>query len=510
VLSFVQQHQDKITGVLSCFDRLIFKGHLPISHAQGMAGFLQRHGKLLKDFKTFAPEQADRIKAHAQTLAEQAGRPYHYLGQKLRQEEFARELAQKDGVTEGLVCVLATLETTPSFAIAYGYGRPQLVRRKRRCLVVYFYYLEPEFGLIHVRLSTWFPLTIQVYFNGHEWLANAMDRAGLRYQRRDNAFTFIEHPERAQALADRLTKKHLRGFLDTLARRVNPLLKDLLKGASYYWVIDQAEFATDVLFRDRAALRDLYPCLLEHALRHFGAEDVLSFLGKKLDGRFRGDVVTDLKKRPLGYRIKHRVGGNWLKMYDKFGQVLRIEVVINQPRAFRIRRWGTRQGQRVLAWLPLNKSVVLLDRYAELSQAAARRYLDALAIVHDPQPTRRLLDRVCDRVPYRGRTCRPLNPLSARDQQLFRAVLRGEHALRGFAAKDVARELGVRRSDDPKVRRRHSARISRLLQLLHAHGLIAKIPNTRRYRATDKGFALMSMAIYLRHDAFPDALKKVA
>lgn len=510
MLSFVQQHQDKITGVLSCFDRLIFKGHLPISHAQGMAGFLQRHGKLLKDFKTFAPEQAARIKAHAEALAKQAGRPYRYLGQKLRQEDLARAIAQEDGVTEGLVCVLATLETTPSFRIAYGCGKPLLLRDKRRCLVLYFYYLDPEFGLLHVRLSTWFPLTIQVYFNGHDWLANAMDRAGLSYQRRDNAFTMLEDPQRAQALAERLTTKSLRGFLDALARRVNPLLRDLLQGLTYYWVIDQAEFATDVLFRDRAALQDLYPRLLEHALRHFGAEDVLSFLGKKLDGRFRGDVVTDLKKRPLGYRLKHRVGGNWLKMYDKFGQVLRIEVVINQPRAFRHRRWGTRQGQRVLAWFPLNKSVTLLGRYAEIAQAAARRYLDALAIVHDPQPTRRLLDRVCDRVRYRERTCRPLNPLSTRDQQLFRAVLRGEHALRGFAAKDVARELGYGRSDDPTVRRRQGARISRLLQLLRAHGLIAKIPNTRRYRATSKGFAFMSMAIYLRHDAFPAVLQSVA
>ena len=100
---------------------------------------------------------------------------------------------------------------------------------------------------------------------------------------------------------------------------------------------------------------------------------------KKLDGRFRGEVVSDLKKRPLGYRIKHRVGGNWLKMYDKFGQVLRIEVVINQPQALRMRRWGTRRGQRVLAWFPLAKSVALLDRYAEISLQAARRYLDALA-----------------------------------------------------------------------------------------------------------------------------------
>jgi len=41
------------------------------------------------------------------------------------------------------------------------------------------------------------------------------------------------------------------------------------------------------------------------------------------------------------------------------------------------------------------------------------------------------------------------------------------------------------------------------LQLLRAHGLIAKLPHTRRYRVTERGFAFMSAAIHLRYRAFP-------
>ena len=70
-------------------------------------------------------------------------------------------------------------------------------------------------------------------------------------------------------------------------------------------------------------------------------------------------------------------------MYDKFGQILRVEVVINRPYLFRVLRWGTRQGRRIRAWFPMAKKVANLRRYAEISRAAAGRYLDALAVVAD-------------------------------------------------------------------------------------------------------------------------------
>src|SRR6202011_1984472 len=113
------------------------------------------------------------------------------------------------------------------------------------------------------------------------------------YQRRDNAFLAVDDPQRAQALADLLLRKKWPRFLNALAKRVNPLLGDVLKGCSYTWVTDQAEFATDVLFKDRAALQSLYPRLLEHATLHFRAEDVLSYLGRKMPSRCTGEVLND-------------------------------------------------------------------------------------------------------------------------------------------------------------------------------------------------------------------------
>jgi hypothetical protein len=501
--SFVAKHRHNITGILSCFDRVILKGYLPFSYPLAMEGFLGRCGILIKDFPKLAKQQSAILKGTAHRLAEQAGRPVIPVPYKIRKEEAARKLADKDGIAEGLVCVFTTQEACPSFKIAYGVGRPRLVRAKPRCLVLYFYYLDRDFGLVHIRVPTWFPFTIQVYVNGHEWLGRQLTKHHIGFTPCDNAFLTIDEFPKAQELADQLCRYKWRRFLDVLAKRVNPLLKGLLKECDYYWVIDQVEFATDVIFKDRQLLQPLYRRLLEHATLAFSAEDVLSFLGKKLHANLCAEVSTDCKRRRQGFRVKHRYGGNWLKMYDKFGQVLRIEMVINQPRCFKVCRWGNCKGQRVRAWFPLTKCVAFLGRYAEVSLQATQRYLAALAVIEDPRVSAQVVDHACNPVPFQGRRRRALNPLSRQDQQLFFAVLRGEHLQRGFYARDVARHLGVKKAHDPQERRRHSGRVGRLLQLLRAHALISKIQRTRRYRVTIKGFAFMSAAIHLRHTAFP-------
>jgi hypothetical protein len=468
-----------------------------------MEGFLFQNHILIKDFPALAKEQSTLLKDNARQLAQQAGRPMIPVPYKIRKEDYARKLAEKDGVTEGLICVFTIQEACPSFKIAYGVGRPKLVKSRPRCLVLYFYYLDPEFGLLHIRVPTWFPFTIQVYVNGHEWLARKLTKHKIGFTQRDNAFLAIDDMDKAQQLADQLCRFKWCRFLDALAKRVNPLLKGLLKKCEYYWVVDQAELATDVLFKDRDHLHHLYRRLLEHATLAFSAEDILSFLGKKLSANLQADVDTDCKKRPQGFRVKHRYGGNWLKMYDKFGQILRIEMVINKPQCFKVCRWGTRKGQSVRDWFPLTKSVAFLGRYAEVSCQATHRYLNALAVVEDPRVHAQVLDRACNPVPFQGRRRRALNPLSKQDQQLFLAVLRGEHHQRGFYARDIARHLGLGKAHDPQEQRRRSGRVGRLLQLLRAHGLIAKIQRTRRYRVTDKGCAFMSASIQLRAKAFP-------
>jgi hypothetical protein len=222
-------------------------------------------------------------------------------------------------------------------------------------------------------------------------------------------------------------------------------------------------------------------------------------------------VLTDGKKdRWPGARVKHRVKNNWLKMYDKFGQVLRIETVINNPREFKVRRRVQRKGGSQMAWCPMNKGVANFYHYHEVARAANDRYLNALAVVDRPQASVKLLDRVSKPARLGQRRRRGLNLLRGEEQRLFRAVLRGEHQINGFRNGDVQAALFGQRARDVAEQRRRTAHVSRLLQLLRAHRLIAKVPHTHRYRVTAKGEALRSAAIYARYKVFPKELQDVA
>lgn len=506
---FMMQHRERVLGTLSCFDRVIFKGHLPISHPTGLESFFSRIGAKLKEFKQIVVHQADRLKQHAQAVAQRAGRPYRYLDRPVRKEELARQIAEADNIQRGVICVLGALEPVQAFRLAYGEGRPRVVSKWRKCLVHYFYLIDSQFGFMHVRRPTWFPFTMQVYINGHEWLSRRMSRLRLSFQRVDNAFLTIKQPERADRLAREFARLDWPAELDRFARRFNPLMADLLKPMEYYWVTDQAEYATDVMFASRAHLQGLYPGLLRYATLTFQADDVMKFLGRKLYGSFQGEIVSDLKRRAEGARIKHRAKRNWIKMYDKHGRVLRVETVINQPREFKVRRTSTYLGRTRTRWTPMPKGVAFLDRTERISRAANRRYLDALADIKDPSTARKALDRMGRPGVEGRRRLRGFNPADPDDARLFAAVLRGEHVIAGFRNRHV-REALFGSTDERIIARRQAARVTRLFNRLHAHGYIAKIPHTHRWRVTDLGRAAMSAVIDVRDNAFPAAFTRAA
>lgn len=260
--SFVSIHQKDIWGVVSTFDRLIFKGYLTSLYPAGaLARFLFKLGILLKNFGPYVQSVTAMLQKHAQAMAEKAGRPYLYspspkpLGQS--KEDWARDIARQDHITQGLICVLAVLEPCQSFEVRGNRVTQQLEvkRSRRKCLHFYFYFMDPEFGFMHVRLQSWFPFEIQVYINGHEWLARELDKRGIGYERLDNTFTRIDDLKTAEKLCVKFAHRQWPRVLDAMARQVNPYLGRVKQAGfgGYYWVLDQVEYATDIIHRTPAA-----------------------------------------------------------------------------------------------------------------------------------------------------------------------------------------------------------------------------------------------------------------
>jgi hypothetical protein len=502
---FVAKFASLIVASLSCFDRVIFKGHLPFGDDAHLNSFVDYRLKMRrKDFLPWLEKQSERLVAHAKQTAEAQGRPYLYLQGRQRKEQLIQDLIRKDRLTSGLVAILCVQETCRTVKLKHARGRPELVFARRPQRVLYHYRLDPEFGLIYLRLQTWFPYTMQVYVNGHDWLARQMARRKLGFTQRDNAFTQLDHPRQAQQIADGFVGLGWRRRLDEWANQIHPVLKDGWLG-SYYWVLEQAEYSTDLLFASRQKLAGLYPRLLDHATVQLSAADILTFLGRKLHGNFQGEVLTDCKKDRLpGARVKHRVKDNWLKMYDKFGQILRIETVINQPREFRVRRRRTRNGRQRMVWCPMNKGVANIYQYRRVAHAANERYLAALSVVDNPTPAYRQVEHLARPKVVAGRSYAGFNPARREHAELFRALLDGKHQINGFRNADIRRALHPNVHEAPTCRRLRAG-LGRVFRQLHVRGLLAKIPRTRRWRVTEQGQQTLGAVVRLYYHGLATA-----
>ncbi|MEI6291531.1 MAG: hypothetical protein WCP19_13965 [Chloroflexota bacterium] len=512
--TFESIHQDSIIGTLTTFDRMIFKGHLTMFYPNGAFGrFLNRQSVLLKDFKPYVETVSQQIKQHAEQLAIQSGHPFRYLESAMTakkgqsKEGMAQQIAVEDNVKEGLICVFSTLEPCTTFTVRGNHASHKLevVRRQSKCLHFYFYYLDAELGFIHVRLQSWFPFQIQVYVNGRECLAHYLDQQGIAYERYDNTFTRIDNLEAAQMFCEKFSHFDWPPVLNALANRVNPILHIIQAAGfgSYYWVADQCEIATDIMFKDRATLEAILPDLFEHAIIKTACENVLRFLGRKLHGNFRGEVTTDLKKRPEGWRVKHTIKRNSLKMYDK-NSVLRLETTINNPSEFKICQ-QTEDGK--LRWVPMRKGVSNLYRYAEVGLQANQRYLDHLTQAKLKSKAIPLLDGLCRSHTQNGRRFARFNPLQDVDRNLFAAVVSGEFVINGFRNHDLCNKLYTEPPASDKEGKQRCMRISRLIAKLRGHGLIAKVKDARLYRITKLGSQVLFAVLSFYKIDFPTAFQ---
>ena len=497
--NFITKHQSQVVGVLSGFDRVRFRGTTRVLNTvRGLFSWLCEQGILLKDFAPFALGLTAQLKSSIEAVAAAGGRKIEYLASSaLSKEALVAELLRREKIDHGLVCVLSCVEPCMTFGIRKDAVKKHidLARSLRKCLHWYLYYLHPVWGLCHVRIQSWLPFNVHVCINGREWLCRSLTAAGIGFSRRDNCLVDVADVAAAQQLLDAQPWFQWTSGLNGLLCDACPALSELqMQGQplQYYWSADETEWATDVMFRSPAALEALYPSLTRHAITTFGSTDVMRFLGKSMPraggvhGNFQGEVISDLRKRVEGLRVKHRVGVNSIKMYDKQGSVLRTETTINDAHDFRVHRASERDPAGPKSLRVLRKGVVDLPRRAAISQAANQRYLTALGAVDATTPLGKALDILAKPTIQNGHRCRGLHPLVGDDARLAQRMLRGEFTINGFRNREI-RVLMFDDSNDPVETRRQSAKVGRLLRLFRDHGLIYRVKGTHRYQVSAEG-----------------------
>ncbi|MBU0640023.1 MAG: helix-turn-helix domain-containing protein [Planctomycetes bacterium] len=499
--SIAERYAERIVGTLSCFDRVVITGTLvDIGHARAMAAALTTRGVRLFDYTQFAEPLRDEVRAAAEGLAAESGLKIEYIQRKnFRKEERVRKIlrqgphqpaapGERKTQAPQLVHIFSAMEPCASFRPWHDKVTHQtfLKSREAKCLHYYFYFLDRDLGLCYLRVPTWAPFRLQFYFNAHNWLACQLTRRGIAHTLLDNAFVQIDNWAAAQKIADAFDVKKLHGKLDRLARLFCPVVRHFQGGV--HWSLMQVEYATDIVFRKRADLQPLYDGLVRTSIHAVKAENVATFLGRKLDGRFVGEIGNDFHTRIEGTRIRHHMGPAAIKMYDKHGCVLRIETTASKVDFFKHRRTVEhRDATSSKKIAPVRKTIYSLGVLAELLGAANRRYLEFLAALDQPDAGVREVTKVAEPVRDNDRSFRGFNLFRGGDLALFQAMVKAEFAISGLRNRDLQQRLG-----------KSPAQISRLLKCLRLHGLIKKIGRTYKYYLTRLGQAVAACALRLR------------
>ena len=505
----IDQYADKIKGQFSFFDRMIINGYFrSLISEQARIGYLYAMGIPLRDFTEYFKNVTDRLVKQIESSAEELGRPVVYLpSTRDRKENLAKDLLLSSPVQEGLICVLKTLESCRTAkVVGGGEGKHFLKSSSTKCLHYYLYYLDKEFGFMFVKIQTWFPFNIQVYINGREFMKHVFDANGISYECYDNSFTSISDVAKAQELADRFDSAKLCRRLDVFAKSLNPFLDTVQNtfGQGYFWCMSQCEFATDIMFKERSFLEEVYPSLVGHAFYDLSCTDVFTFMGRKPDPRFQGEAVSDYKKRPIGCRVKFKLKSNSVKMYDKCS-VLRIETTINNPREFKV--FGTirhRDGTESKQWKPMGKSISNLYRYAEVSKACNQRFIDAMTDIVPVRSVQQEIASICSGKTIKGKRVPGFNVWSPDVLRIMETISDGKYLINGFRNKDIGKTIFPSIKDAKK----RSSKTSRTLKKLRQHGLVKKVPRCRRYHVTSKGRRIMGVLIELHHKDYPELMAK--
>jgi hypothetical protein len=486
-----ERYAAQIAGTLSCWDRVLIFGTLPkICYAGGMTSYLYERKVRIFDYPRFAEPFRDELRENAERLAAEAGIEIEFIRKRnFRKEDRIKAVLSTRGEQPGLVHIYSAMEPCSTYKPWHDKqsGRTYLRPDDGKCLHYYFYFLDEELGLCYVRVPTWLPCRLQIYFNGHNWLATRLRKQKIAFTLLDNAFVHVADWTRAQQIADGLESERLHRRLDAFAHRFCPIHRSF--GVEYHWSVDQCEYATDIVFRKQADLQAIYDSLSRTAIHTVKPDNIATFLGRKLDPRYEGEMGNRFNVRIEGTRIKHTMGPVSLNLYDKFGLILRIETTVNDLTFFKhYREVEHRDGSRETKWTSMQKTIYSLPALRELLQAANRRYLEFLSAIEDPRNGRDKLDKLSQPQRHQGRSYPGFNFFDASDDELFRAIARGEFNVSGMQNKTMRRFLSGKTS--PQV--------SRLLKRLRLHGLIKKIARGYKYYLTQFGKQVITTGLKLR------------
>jgi len=493
---FAEKYANDIQGTLDCFDRVVIKGTIRILATDAMVNrYMSDEDISPSAFTTFAKDLRGELKQHIEKFALENKIPIIHISspKKFNKEAEIQKIIDKKQITEGYVAILTATELGSSYKCeVYKSQKHRVKQSSSPCLHYYIYFIDRTLGLTYLRIQTYIPLGLQVYFNGHNYLAAKMRKHGIGFSMLDNGFTYIEDYQRAQKLADDIKAEKLHKILDAFAERFIPFLQR--KRWEYHWTLMQVEYSTDVIFHEAKRVEQIYEELSHRSILCIKPSQVAAYFEtsytmhtkRRVSNRMENGIEENGQTSTT--RVKHQKGANSIKMYNKPIRILRIETTVNKPQELRSKRSvkhrdGTTSNQ--VAYL--SKSIYSIYLIRQISHTANKRYLETLACFDDNSKGSNKLESIANAVYHNHRSYAGFNICKKSDLRLIRVIDRGEFAIGGIRNKDI-------RSLLPDL---SSSTVSRILRRMRDHQLIRKIAHGYRYVLTDIGRVLCAEALKL-------------
>ena len=497
-----EAHKEKISGVLNCYDRINIKCTAgTFGYADGMGIFFNIINRRCFDFhKVFEPITKE-IVANAERIAVENNMEIEHIRnvKAFRKDDKIADILSERGDNEGLIKIYSQLEICKTYApwTDKKSGKTYFKNDSTKRLHYYFYFMDRLFGLCFVKVPTVAPFVATVYFNGHGWLENKLKKENIAYQKIENAFTYIENYERAQELSDKMRVEDIHQALDIFMERYCPLPKKW--NLHWNYTISQAEYASDIIFKKQDELKPIYDNIVKTAMHTVTPENIATFLGKRLTVKFEGEMGSRYNERVLGTRIKHQMGELSVKIYDKFGQILRIEVTAyNVSKLNTFRDVFKRNGEIVSKSAPVKKNIYSLFVLIPVFKNIIRRYLEFISSFDNPSDGIKKLDNITSNKKVNNKTFKGFNFFDKQDEKILLAIADGKFTINGLRARNL-------RSVFPELK---PWKISNILKRLKSIGLIKKVANSYKYYVTALGKNTITAGLYLKNQLITPCLAK--
>src|SRR6516165_8545707 len=466
---FSQYHAELLDGIYDCVDRIVLNAFFPLGQTGGgmRSWWRSLHGDDSQLDDKHLREMAGTFSRRLQAFCAKQGIPIIEARSGERKHELAEPHVPKDPTFRGLFLMITANAPAPIWEVKRNSdGRITELRHRKNWPLVkhyYFHIMDREWGHVTIRMCGYPPFGAQLILNGHEWVEREARRKCLTTVKDGNCFVEGSDFAAVNRVAARLHQENAIGRLRELCE---------------LWI-----YSTCLCFE----LTHVYQKLIDRTRAPLDLKQVKTIFGfshrphhTAKRGRQAVQVVKSVDARNYDLTVfKVKWGNLTLKIYDKGGRVLRIEVVAHNVKDLR--------SGKVLDKLPdlLKRMRGMLVRFLGTVQAAHVAFLDEGAFERWSKPTQRGTRRLAG-----------IDLNKARNRHVVDAVVGLSTRPGGFTLAQVAEAVQQRAGRSLKA---YSARNAAYdLAKLMGKKLVHRVKGSRRYKADPSGVQAMCAYLILR------------